>query len=161
MLHSVHRKQLLKTDLPTLWKFISSPTNLANITPPHLGFFVLSDIKDKKMYAGQIIEYYVSPFKGFNFHWVTEITHVREEEYFVDEQRFGPYSFWHHQHILKQVQEGVEMIDIVHYRVPGFIFGKLINRLFVQPKLETIFEYRYQRLDELFNAKKDNYRLRQ
>lgn len=154
MLNTIRRKQFLKTDIYSVWDFISSPGNLRKITPPELNFFVLTDVKDKKMYPGQIIEYYVNPAKGIVTHWVTEITHVREREYFVDEQRFGPYKFWHHQHILKPVPGGVEMLDIVHYKIPGWFIGKLINSLFVRRKLEFIFEYRHRKLDELFNTKK-------
>lgn len=151
MLHSILKKQILKTDLNTAWQFISHPGNLEKITPPEMNFFVIGDIKDKKMYAGQIIEYYVNPFKGVNTYWVTEITHVKEKEFFVDEQRFGPYAFWHHQHILKQTANGIEMTDIIHYKLPFGWIGRLVNNLIVKKKLERIFDYRREKLDDLFN----------
>jgi ligand-binding SRPBCC domain-containing protein len=152
MLHSLRTTQFIPKDLPTMWAFMSSPENLARITPASMGFEILSDRKDlKHMYQGQIIEYYVSPVLGVKMHWVTEITHVKENEFFVDEQRFGPYSFWHHKHFLKAVDGGVEMEDILHYRLPFGFLGKIVNSLFVKKKIETIFEFRRKKLEELFN----------
>lgn len=152
MLHIIKRTQILDTSLDRLWEFISHPDNLKLITPPEMNFLVLSDVKDKKMYAGQIIEYYVSPLKGFTAHWVTEITQVREKEFFIDEQRFGPYRFWHHQHSIRSTVHGIEMTDIIHYKLPLGWLGRLINSLFVKHKLEYIFNYRYDVLQEIFNG---------
>ena len=154
MLHTLERKQLLQTDLPTLWAFMSSPKNLAKITPSHMGFEILSNMEDlNRMYPGQIIEYYVKPIWGIKLHWVTEITHVKENDFFVDEQRFGPYQFWHHKHYLKAVAGGVEMTDVLHYKLPFGVIGKLVNALFVKRKVTQIFDFRYKKLDELFNSK--------
>ena len=154
MLHTLVRKQLLQTDLPTLWAFMSSPVNLSGITPSHMGFEILSNKEDlERMYPGQIIEYYVKPVFGIKMYWVTEITHVKENEFFVDEQRLGPYQFWHHKHFLKAVEGGVEMTDILHYQLPFGFIGKVINALFVKRKVTAIFDYRYQKLEELFNSK--------
>jgi len=154
MLHTIERKQLIKSDLPTVWQFMSSPHNLAIITPPYMGFDILSDKESiKKMYSGQIIEYYVSPIFGIKTHWVTEITHVEHLQYFVDEQRFGPYSFWHHKHFLKEVAGGVEVTDIVHYKAPFGVFGKIANYLFLKKMLQEIFDFRHQKLEEIFNSK--------
>lgn len=150
MLHSIHKKQLIKSNITQLWNFISDPSNLVIITPPEMNFKVLSELKDKKMHPGQIIEYQVSPLLGLKMHWVTEITHVKTEAYFVDEQRFGPYSFWHHQHSLKETPQGIEMVDDIHYKIPMGPFGRLVNKLFISKKLERIFEYRKKKLDELF-----------
>lgn len=152
MLHTLHTKQFLKSNLTTVWDFMSSPSNLARITPAYMGFHILSDIKDTKMYPGQIIEYYVTPVAGIKMHWVTEITHVKDLGYFVDEQRFGPYSFWHHKHFLKEVPGGVEMTDVLHYKVPFGILGKIVNSLFVKKKIKEIFDYRFHKLEEIFNA---------
>lgn len=104
-----------------------------------------------KMFAGQIIEYTVSPVLGIKLNWVTEITHVENNHYFVDEQRFGPYTFWHHKHFIKQVEGGVEMTDIVHYKLPFGFIGRIVNSLFVKKQLKTIFEYRFNKLNELYN----------
>ena len=151
MLHTLHTKQFIKSDLVTLWDFMSSPANLAKITPSYMGFHILSDIADTKMYPGQIIEYYVTPVAGIKMHWVTEITHVKDMAYFVDEQRFGPYAFWHHKHFLKQVPGGIEMTDVLHYKVPFGFLGKIVNALFIKKKINEIFNYRYNKLEELFN----------
>jgi len=150
MLHSLHKKQLVKCNITELWNFISNPANLATITPPEMNFKVHTDLKNKKMHPGQIIEYTVSPLLGLSMHWVTEITHVKHEEFFVDEQRFGPYTFWHHQHSIKETPYGIEMHDDIHYKIPMGPLGRLVNKLFISKKLERIFEYRKKKLDELF-----------
>ncbi len=152
MLHTLKTSQLLKSDLETVWNFMSSPSNLAVITPSYMGFNILSDKEDaKEMYAGQIIEYHVSPLFGIKMHWVTEITHVEHHQYFVDEQRFGPYTLWHHKHFLKEVPGGVEMTDLLHYKVPFGFIGKTVNSLFIKHKIKEIFDYRFNKLEELFN----------
>ena len=103
-----------------------------------------------RMYAGQLIQYNVAPFPFIKMGWVTEITHVEDRKLFVDEQRFGPYAFWHHQHHFEEVEGGVKMTDILHYRVPLGIVGKLINALFIQRKVRGIFEYRFEVLENKF-----------
>ena len=153
MLHCINKTQLIKSDLDTVWSFMSRPENLSKITPDYMGFDVLTNIKGVEMYPGQIIEYKVSPMMGIKLHWVTEITHVRDKVFFVDEQRFGPYAFWHHQHILKQVEGGIEMQDIVHYKIPFGIFGRLANALFVKKQLESIFSFRFEAVEKIFNGK--------
>lgn len=152
MLHTIQTKQVIKSDLNTVWEFISSPKNLAKITPEYMGFDILGNLGGEKMYSGQIIEYYVKPIAGIKMHWVTEITHVKDKEYFVDEQRFGPYTLWHHKHFLKEVPGGIEMVDIVHYKIPFGIFGKLANILFIKKQLKTIFDFRFQKMEQLFNS---------
>jgi ligand-binding SRPBCC domain-containing protein len=152
MLHQLTTSQIIKSDLATVWEFMSSPKNLATITPSYMGFDIIGNKDDlQKMYPGQIIEYYVKPLAGIKMHWVTEITHVEHLRYFVDEQRFGPYSFWHHKHFLKEVPGGVEMNDLVHYKLPLGILGKLGNEIFVKKQLKTIFDYRFGKLEDLFN----------
>jgi len=152
MLHVIKNRQLIKSDIDTVWNFISSPANLAVITPQSMGFEIIGEKNEnERMYEGQIIEYFVSPVAGIRMHWVTEITHVKDKEYFVDEQRFGPYSFWHHKHFLKAVDGGVEMTDIVHYKAPFGFLGRIANSIFIKKKLKTIFDYRYNKLEELFN----------
>jgi ligand-binding SRPBCC domain-containing protein len=152
MLHTLKTTQILKSDMDTVWKFMSSPKNLARITPDYMGFQILSDEEDlKEMYSGQLIEYYVTPVMGIKMHWVTEITHVQDKHYFVDEQRFGPYALWHHKHFLKEVSEGIEMTDIVHYKIPLGFIGRIANTLFIKNKVKEIFDHRYSILEELFN----------
>lgn len=151
MLHTLQTNQLIKSDIKTVWEFMSSPKNLATITPEYMGFEILNNLGGDKMYEGQIIEYYVKPIMNIKLHWVTEITHVKENEYFVDEQRFGPYTFWHHKHFLKEVAQGVEMYDLVHYKMPLGFIGKIGNNLFVKKQIKEVFDYRYKKVEEIFN----------
>ncbi len=153
MLYTLETKQFINSDLDSVWDFMSSPKNLAALTPEHMGFEVLSKFEETKMYPGQIIEYYVSPLFNIKLRWVTEITHVKDKEYFVDEQRFGPYAFWHHQHFLKEVSGGVLMSDIVNYKLPLGPLGKIANALFVKHQLQQIFDYRFKKVDEIFKPK--------
>lgn len=152
MLHIIKSKQFIKSDINTVWKFISSPANLAVITPEYMRFEIIGDKSDtEKMFAGQIIEYYVTPVAGIRMHWVTEITNLSDNEYFVDEQRIGPYKLWHHKHFLREVTGGVEMTDIVHYKAPFGFLGNLANSLFIKKQLKTIFDYRFRKIEEIFN----------
>ncbi|HEY0677854.1 MAG TPA: SRPBCC family protein [Chitinophagaceae bacterium] len=150
--YSLKRVQILPISLDEAWDFFSNPANLNDITPTDLKFKILSNSGSDKMYAGQIITYTVNPFPGFPVFWMTEITHVKEKEYFVDEQRFGPYAFWHHSHFFKPVKEGVEMTDIVHYKLPLGPLGRLAHRLFVRKKLNNIFNYRFQTLESHYHS---------
>lgn len=152
-LHRIQCDQLLNCSRQEAWDFISDPKNLAEITPDYMDFKIIRGA-DRGMYQGQIIEYTVKPVLNIPLHWVTEITHVHEGKYFVDEQRFGPYAFWHHQHELRDTADGVMMVDVVHYRLPLGILGKLANQLAVKSQLTSIFSYRRKKLDQLFNQSK-------
>ena len=123
---------------------------MAAITPSGMGFHILSAHRPERMYAGQLIEYRVAPVLGIPLYWMTEITHVVEGKYFIDEQRFGPYALWHHQHHFRAVDGGVEMTDLIHYKIPLGIIGRVANMLFVRQKLNDIFNYRYEKVKELF-----------
>ena len=149
MLYTLHRTQKLPITLQQAWDFIANPKNLAVITPDSMGFTTLSG-DDRPMFAGQIIHYTVTPVLGIKLQWVTEITHVADKSFFVDEQRYGPYKFWHHKHFLREIPGGVEMEDIVHYKLPYGIFGRMAHPFLVKPKLEAIFAYREKKLVELF-----------
>jgi ligand-binding SRPBCC domain-containing protein len=144
--------QLLPITIKEAWDFFSDPANLANITPTNIGFNIISKHHGEKMYAGQIVEYIVKPVLGIPLYWLTEITHVENEKYFIDEQHYGPYSFWHHQHHFKQTKNGVEMIDIIHYKLPLLFLGDIANALFVKNQLKKIFDYRYKKAEELFGT---------
>ena len=133
------------------WEFLSNPANLGKITPPQMDFQILES-NGVPMYAGQIIHYRVSPLKGIKTHWVTEITQVAQGSYFVDEQRFGPYSMWHHQHHIEAVEGGVCMRDIVDYKLPLGPLGRLAHYLFVGGQLKRIFRFREKALNEQFGA---------
>jgi ligand-binding SRPBCC domain-containing protein len=115
-----------------------------------MGFDILSGA-ERKMFPGQIIQYRLTPVLGIPFRWVTEITHVKEGEYFVDEQRFGPYSFWHHKHFIYPTKNGVVMEDVVDYKIPLGILGRLAHLIFVKYKVKQIFTYREKALNEIFN----------
>lgn len=118
-----------------------------------MGFVVTSAHHGEKMYAGQIIRYIVKPVLGIPLKWCTEITHVVDKQYFVDEQRFGPYAFWHHQHRFTEIPGGVMMEDILNYKVPFGFLGDLVNALFVRNEVNQIFEYRRKILTERFGTK--------
>ncbi len=135
--------------LQKAWDFFSKPANLKDITPANMGFIIRSRYHGEQMYPGQIIEYTVKPLLGIPFYWMTEITHVAEGKYFIDEQRFGPYSLWHHQHHFKQIPGGVEMTDIVHYKIPFWFLGDIANALLVRNELKKIFDFRRQKVEEL------------
>ena len=148
-IYTYHKKQNLPISIDTAWEFLSSPKNLKTITPDYMGFNILSGA-DRPMYPGQIIQYIVTPILGIKTKWVTEITHVEHKKYFVDEQRFGPYALWHHKHFINEIDGGVEMEDIIDYKVPMGILGQLVHPILVKPKLEEIFSYRTTKLEELF-----------
>jgi ligand-binding SRPBCC domain-containing protein len=148
--YSLKTVQTMPITMQQAWEFFSSPDNLQHITPASMGFAVKSKHHGKKMYAGQIIEYTVRPVLGIPLYWMTEITHVVDGKYFIDEQRFGPYNLWHHQHHFKEVSDGVEMTDIVHYKIPFWFLGDIANALFVARQLKEIFDFRYKAIEEKF-----------
>lgn len=150
-LYQLHSKQALPISMEKAWDFLSNPGNLKEITPEHMGFHILSGA-DRPMFAGQIIQYKVSPFPGYTTKWITEITHVEKGSYFVDEQRFGPYALWHHKHFIKNIDGGVEMEDIIDYKIPFGILGQIAHPLIVKKQLLDIFNYREQKLKELFGT---------
>ena len=142
--------QRLPISLDQAWDFFSSPRNLKEITPAYMNFRVLTNSDSEKMFAGQIITYRVSPLLGIPMFWMTEITHVRDHEYFIDEQRFGPYALWHHKHFFKEVPGGVEMTDFLDYKLPLGFLGNIVHALFVRRQIESIFEYRRRVLIDRF-----------
>ncbi|CAN5843584.1 SRPBCC family protein [soil metagenome] len=148
--YSLKTVQKIPITLDKAWDFFSDPANLQTITPPDMGFRIISKHQGEKMYAGQVIEYKVSPVLNLPLYWMTEITHVEAGKYFVDEQRFGPYDLWHHQHHFKEMDGFVEMTDIVHYKLPFWFLGDIAHALFVKKKLEGIFKYRFERVVSLF-----------
>ena len=133
--YSIKTKQQIPISIDRAWDFFSNPENLQQITLANLGFTIISRHHGDTMYAGQVIEYNVSPVSGIPLYWMTEITHVEDKKYFVDEQRFGPYRMWHHQHHFKAIEGGVEMTDIVHYKLPFWFLGVIANALLVRGKL--------------------------
>ena len=150
-IYTLHKKQNLPITMQQAWDFLSDPKNLKVITPDYMGFHILSGA-DRPMFAGQIIQYIVTPVLCIKTKWFTEITHVKDKHYFVDEQRFGPYALWHHKHFIKEIDGGVEMEDIIDYKVPFGILGQLVQPILVKPKLEEIFNHRTKKLETLFGV---------
>jgi ligand-binding SRPBCC domain-containing protein len=148
--YSIKTVQKIPISIDKAWDFFSNPANLQIITPSSMGFRVISKHHSDKMYAGQIIEYKVKPLLNIPIYWMTEITQVADKKYFIDEQRFGPYALWHHQHHFKEINGGVEMTDIIHYKNPFWLLGDIVNALFVKKQLNGIFEYRFKKVEELF-----------
>jgi ligand-binding SRPBCC domain-containing protein len=148
-MHQLRATQFVPLTLDQAWAFFSDPRNLAVITPADMGFVVKTDLPSK-MYPGLMVEYTVRPLLKIPVKWVTEITHVRDREYFVDEQRTGPYRMWHHEHHFAAVPGGVEMHDIVSYELPFGPIGSLVNRLVVRKRVAHIFEYRREVLEDRF-----------
>ncbi|MDB3905566.1 SRPBCC family protein [Crocinitomicaceae bacterium] len=146
-MYQLKRTQFIKTDLKTAWDFFSSPGNLKKITPDYMGFDVKTELPEK-MYEGLMIEYTVKPLLGIPMNWITEIKTVKELEFFVDEQRKGPYKIWHHEHHFKEVDGGVEMTDIVSYELPLGLVGRIMHPFLVQKKLEEIFDFRFKAVEQ-------------
>lgn len=139
--YKLSRSQYIDASPEKIWEFVSSPGNLARITPPSMGFEITSPVEDK-MYEGMIITYRVRPLAGIPVTWVTEITHLTEGRYFVDEQRSGPYSLWHHRHFIEPQGNGTLMTDMVTYIPPLGILGRIANAMFIRKKLSRIFDFR-------------------
>ena len=148
----LHSVQIIPCTLSKAWEFFTNPDNLRLITPEYLDFNIVSKYHGATMYPGQLIEYRVKPLLRIPVYWMTEITQVERERYFVDEQRFGPYRFWHHQHHFRAVDAGVEMTDIVHWRAPLGPLGNVANGLFLRARVEGIFAYRFEKVKVIFNS---------
>lgn len=149
-MHHLTYVQNIPLSIQTAWDFFSSPTNLKILTPEHLDFRITSQVDGMKMYPGQIISYTIRPLLHIPIEWVTEITHVQDYTYFIDEQRFGPYKFWHHEHRFQAIPNGVQMTDTIYYTLPFGILGKALNALHVRSQIEEIFSYRKAKMHTLF-----------
>tara|TARA_Y100001954_G_C15319835_1_gene364739 strand:- start:49 stop:513 length:465 start_codon:yes stop_codon:yes gene_type:complete len=148
----IKKEQILNTDIKNLWDFMSSPKNLSRITPKSMLFKITSNNKNDKIYPGMIISYKVAPLFNIPITWVTEITHVKENKYFVDEQRIGPYKIWHHEHIFKPLDDKKILVtDIITYVPPFGFIGKILNKILIKKKVEDIFDYRERILEDIFN----------
>jgi ligand-binding SRPBCC domain-containing protein len=145
-------RQQFPLTIEKVWDFFSSPLNLTQITPDDMAFEVTSTAFSPEMYPGMIITYKVSPIAGIKLNWMTEITQVAPHQYFIDEQRFGPFKFWHHQHHFKSIPGGVEMTDLLSYGLPLGFLGQMAHGIFVKKKLEDVFEFRKKKTIELFGV---------
>jgi ligand-binding SRPBCC domain-containing protein len=148
--YSAKYKQFVPSDIETVWDFFSSPDNLSKITPPEMNFEILQITGGERMYPGQLISYKVSPFPWMRVKWTTEIKVVASEQYFIDEQKIGPFALWHHQHFFIQKDDGIEMIDELSYAMPMGILGRMVNRLFVANQVKAIFQYRKLAVQNIF-----------
>jgi len=154
MVYQLRSTQRFPITIDQAWDFFSTPNNLQEITPLDMSFEVLPEYGNEKIYPGMIIYFHVRPYLGIKMEWVTEISHLREPNYFVDEQSFGPYALWHHQHHFKEIPGGVEMTDIVDYKLPMGILGRFAHWLFVSKKLESVMQFRYEILEKRFGTLK-------
>ncbi|UKN03116.1 SRPBCC family protein [Paracrocinitomix mangrovi] len=148
--YQIIREQKIPSSLEKVWDFIATPNNLQKITPDSMGFQITSKNLPQKMYPGMIISYKVKPLAGIKTTWVTEITHVQDLSFFVDEQRVGPYKMWHHEHHLEQTEKGVLMRDIITYEPPLKFLGSIANVIIIKRKLNQIFNYRHKAIEEMF-----------
>ncbi|MBC8052606.1 MAG: SRPBCC family protein [Sphingobacteriaceae bacterium] len=148
-MYKLKQEQFLPITLDEAWNFFATPANLNKVTPSGLVFQITSDVPDK-MYEGLIITYKIKPMLNISVNWCTEITHIKEKDFFVDEQRKGPYSIWHHEHHFKAINGGVLMTDLLYYDIGTGVFGWLAGKLFVHKKVNNIFKYRYQVLEQYF-----------
>lgn len=146
--------QTLPITIDAAWDFFSSPKNLRKITPEKMGFQITFQSGGEKMYAGQLIKYKINIFPFVKSSWLTEITYVQKPYFFVDEQRQGPYSLWHHQHHFEEIEGGTKMLDIISYSIPLGIIGRMMNYLFIHQQINRIFEYRKKVLSQFFNEVK-------
>lgn len=151
MRFQLYREQQLNCDIETAWSFFSSPLNLSKITPKNMGFNVISNLSNKDIYEGMIIEYRVSPMLHIPLRWITKITQVEKNKSFTDFQEKGPYKYWNHFHEFVPNEKGVLMKDTVDYELPFGLVGRIAHKIFVKKKLENIFNYRYQFLDKYFS----------
>ena len=152
-IYTLHKKQKLPISLDEAWAFLCDPKNLSKLTPSEMNMTMVSGA-DRPMYAGQVIQYSVTPLAGIKTKWISEITQFEDRKYFVYVQLYGPYALWHHKHFIKEIDGGVEMEDIIDYKVPLGFLGQLIHPIVVKPKLEEIFNYRKMKLEELFGSYK-------
>lgn len=154
--YQLRKEQKLNITIKEAWEFISNPANLQKITPPYMGFKIVTENLPEKIYPGLIIHYKVSPLLKIKTDWVTEITHVKENEYFVDEQREGPYKLWHHEHLLEEINSKVVMKDIITYKPPFGLLGAAANSLIIKKQLNDIFTFRENALETIFPAKNNS-----
>jgi ligand-binding SRPBCC domain-containing protein len=149
-IHTLYSEQEIPISLKNTWDYFSSPKNLAEITPPEMGFVITSQ-NEEKAYEGQIISYNVGILPGIRISWVTEITKVKDQHYFVDEQRFGPYSMWHHEHFFEALPNGNTLMkDKISYKIPLGFLGQIMNSILIKKQLNQIFSYRTEKLKTTF-----------
>lgn len=148
-IYTLHQSQKLPISLDEAWDFLCNPANLEKLTPSEMNMKIISGA-NRPMYAGQLLQYSVTPLAGIKTKWVSEITQYEHKKYFVDLQLYGPYALWHHKHFVHEIDGGVELEDIIDYKVPFGFLGQLIHPFMVKPKLDAIFNYRKEQMEMLF-----------
>jgi ligand-binding SRPBCC domain-containing protein len=143
-------KQFIHADIDTVWDFFSNPSNLGKITPAEMNFKTLYITGGETMYAGQLMSYKVSPFPFMRIRWTTEIKVAKYQQHFIDEQKFGPFAMWYHQHFFEVKDGGVEMIDEISYAIPFGFLGRLANSLLVEKQVKNIFKFRKEAVERIF-----------
>ena len=146
--YTLKAKQKLPISITNSWNFFSTPKNLSKITPRHTNFKILTDFG--KMYEGQIIKYKVSPFPFFRVGWTTKITSVEKPFSFTDKQISGPFTLWEHEHKFEENNDGIYAYDIVNYKLPLGLVGRLFGGKIIKWQLNRIFEYRKKMLNKIF-----------
>jgi ligand-binding SRPBCC domain-containing protein len=149
MIQQLVQQQWLPISLPEAWHFFATPKNLNLITPPGMSFVIKNELPDE-MYEGLLIQYTIRPFLNIPFNWLTEITHIKPQQYFIDEQRFGPYKLWHHEHHFKEENNGVFMTDLLNYDIGKSVFGRIAGGIYVHKQIKNIFAYRTEKLNAIF-----------
>ncbi len=149
-IYSLETKQIIDRPIEEIWSFFTNPKNLNQLTPSDMNFKILSGSSDD-FYEGKIISYSINPFKFYNIKWVTEITTIKKNDFFIDEQRFGPYKMWHHEHhFIKNNDNTTTIYDKVIYKLPYGIIGKLSHKLFIKKRLLEIFNFRKKTIKKLY-----------
>ena len=143
-------EQFLPIDIEKAWDFFSSPKNLSVITPPEMGFKILTELNGKEIHDGMLIDYTVKPLLGIAMHWQTKIRDVEKYKVFADSQLKGPYKSWEHTHTFEEINNGVLMKDIINYELPFGFIGDIAHTLLVKKKIENIFAYRKSVLEKIF-----------
>lgn len=151
MIHQLTREQVVPAPLDEVWEYFATPKNLNEMTPPDMRFEIIYG-GEGAMFQGQLIAYRVQIMPLIKSRWLTEIAHVEEKVYFVDEQRIGPYRFWYHEHRFEAVDGGTRITDQVTYELPFGPLGALLHAIWVGPRLKSIFNYRREIVTTLFGA---------
>jgi ligand-binding SRPBCC domain-containing protein len=152
-MYKIEQVQNVPISRDEAWNFFSNPSNLQVVTPDDIGFSFKDDLPNK-MYPGLVVSYQVAPLLGMKLNWSTEITAIKEKEYFVDHQLSGPYKIWHHQHFFEDIEGGTALRDIVHYALPLGFIGRMFHPIVVQKKLEEIFAFRKNAIEQKFGILK-------
>lgn len=144
----LQRQQTVPRPIEEVFDFFKKPENLARLTPPSLGFHILTP-SPIRMREGALIDYTVRPL-GWPMRWTSLITRYEEPYVFVDEQIRGPYAYWHHTHTFCKVADGTQITDEVLYALPGGPLAPLADAWIVRGQLRQIFDYRERAVRDIF-----------